>query len=237
MHYTKEELNKSGVYSILNLINGKQYIGSTSMNFKIRWYRHLYKLKLNKHEARHLQDSFNLYGENMFAFIIIETCNPKECLIREQHYINTLQVCNREFGYNSCPTAGNNRGRKLSEETKAKIGNANRNRVVSQETRNKLSKIHKGNKHSLNHKHTQETRNKMSQSKKGKTFTEEHKQNISKAKKNKIVSQKTRDSMSKAFRKTHYFLNPQNEVIVVENLKEFCKDNNFVRIINLIIVV
>lgn len=44
----KENLNKTGVYKITNLINGKFYIGSTSNSFYNRYHQHLSDYKAGK---------------------------------------------------------------------------------------------------------------------------------------------------------------------------------------------
>jgi group I intron endonuclease len=60
-----------GVYCIKNIINNNLYIGS-SKNLKLRYFNHKTKLKNNKHENKHLQNAWNLYGEQNFKFYIIE---------------------------------------------------------------------------------------------------------------------------------------------------------------------
>ena len=54
--------NKCGIYMILNLINGKRYIGS-SIDIYNRLHEHLHNLKNNKSHNNHLQNSWNKYGE------------------------------------------------------------------------------------------------------------------------------------------------------------------------------
>ena len=62
---------KAGIYIIENLINNKIYVGS-SINLKRRKYFHFNYLRNNKHGNKHLQLSFNKYGEECFNFKIIE---------------------------------------------------------------------------------------------------------------------------------------------------------------------
>ena len=52
---------KCGIYQILNIINNKRYIGSSSNLIK-RNNRHLDELIKNKHCNLHLQNSFNKHG-------------------------------------------------------------------------------------------------------------------------------------------------------------------------------
>lgn len=78
----------SGIYKIVNKINGKFYIGS-SENIKKRWARHLYDFKRNSHHNIILQRAWGKYGEPAFSFEVIEeTVNLLE---REQFYIDILK--------------------------------------------------------------------------------------------------------------------------------------------------
>ena len=88
-----------GIYKILSLINGKVYIGQ-SKNIKYRLYRHKHSLKYNKHYNLHLQNTWNLYGENNFTFEIIYLCNESELDIYEKLYIKEYKSYNKNFGYN-----------------------------------------------------------------------------------------------------------------------------------------
>ena len=83
------DLEKIGVYSIVNKLNNKQYIGSTSESFRKRWNLHKYHLRNNKHKNSHLQYSWNKYGEENFEFIILEKCDDKNKVLEiEQLYID-----------------------------------------------------------------------------------------------------------------------------------------------------
>jgi len=57
-------------------------------------------------------------------------------------------------------------GRKHSEESKQKIGNASRGRKASNEAKKKMSEAHKGNKSNLGKKLSEETKLKMSKARK-----------------------------------------------------------------------
>ena len=81
---------KSGIYKIINKVNGKTYIGK-SLDVKERRYSHFYLLRKNKHGNQHLQASFNKYGEKNFEFSIIEFVADNQLNTREIHYINTLK--------------------------------------------------------------------------------------------------------------------------------------------------
>ena len=54
-------------YKIINVKNGRYYIGSTE-DKHCRWDRHLRELRKNKHHCIYLQRSWNKYGEYNFNF-------------------------------------------------------------------------------------------------------------------------------------------------------------------------
>lgn len=145
---------KYGVYIITNLINNKVYIGSSSKCIRGRLGRHLNELKKNIHPSKHLQSAFNLYGEDKFKFEILECCLKEECVIREQHYLDTLLFAqeyitkedNRfeNLGYNKSPIAGNCLGARHTEETKKKHAINSAKRIWSEDSRVKLSNSKKG---------------------------------------------------------------------------------------------
>lgn len=78
---------KSGVYQILNIVNGKRYIGSSS-DVKRRLSGHLCELKSGNHTNRHLSASLKKYGVVSFVFEIIEYCDIDKLIEREQFYID-----------------------------------------------------------------------------------------------------------------------------------------------------
>ena len=86
-----------GIYSILNLQNNKRYIGY-SIDIQRRWQTHKRDLKNNKHENEHLQNAYNLYGEENFVYEVIEECSIEEIKEREKYWIKYYN--SKEDGYN-----------------------------------------------------------------------------------------------------------------------------------------
>ena len=72
----------SGIYEIVNLVNGKRYVGS-AVSFECRWREHRRQLNADRHHSRHLQRSWNKHGAEAFSFRIIEVCEPAS-LMRER---------------------------------------------------------------------------------------------------------------------------------------------------------
>lgn len=137
----------AGVYAIVNLINNKKYVGSTS-NFRKRYREHYSQLLQEKHVNFHLQNAFNKYGENNFEFWILEECqNVRDTLLFiEQKYINS------DGDYNICKIAGKQKGdvytgHEISDRHRKIIAESNHNRVWSEESRRKLSEASKNSKH------------------------------------------------------------------------------------------
>lgn len=150
---------QSGIYAIVNKVNGKRYVGSTA-NFRTRKINHWSDLRCDRHPNNHLQAAWNKYGEKCFAFIILEHVLSGLLLDVEQKYLDA-----NGDGYNQAKSALSpmkgrtfskesikklsafQKGRKKSPEHRAKIGLANRGKKRSAEVRAKLSAAGKG-KHS-----------------------------------------------------------------------------------------
>lgn len=120
-------MSQMAIYQIRNKINGKVYIGS-AVNIKYRWRSHRSLLRKGIHHSTHLQRAFNLYGEDNFAFEVLEAVNNRSALLdREQFWIDKLGSCNDKNGYNIALQAGSPMaGRRQTEEAKFKTGIASK---------------------------------------------------------------------------------------------------------------
>jgi hypothetical protein len=92
-------LYNSGIYFIASKIDGKLYIGqSKKLNNRIN--DHFRRLRNNKHQNRHLQYAYNLYGKDNFYYEIIEYCDENMLSNAESFYISYLKTYNDSIGYN-----------------------------------------------------------------------------------------------------------------------------------------
>jgi group I intron endonuclease len=178
----------SGIYKILNKINNKSYIGSSS-NIKSRWNVHLSKLNLQKHHSILLQRAYNKYGEENFVFIIIEEC--ENLIEREQFWLDYYKSYNPKFGYNICNKAFSTTGLKATEYCKQRAKEVHTGKIETLETRKKKSLALMNNKNNLGKTLSLETRNKIREKSKNRKHSSETKQKMKIAKlgkesKNKI---------------------------------------------------
>jgi len=136
----------SGIYQIINILNGKMYIGS-SVNIEKRWLEHKRALKGEKHHSILLQRAWNKSSCTSFIINIIERVTDKTQLTSiEQHYKDLYDSYNPKYGYDICKIAGygSQLGLKRSKKTK-----------------NKLRKKVLGNKRALGSKRSDEIRQQL----------------------------------------------------------------------------
>ena len=104
----KESKNKSGIYLWRNLIDDKFYMQYYNVG-------HLAKFQ----KSSYIYWALLKYGYSQFSLEILEYCDRKDTIKREQHYIDLLKP-----KYNLSPTAGSNLGYKHTEQTKAAVSAA-----------------------------------------------------------------------------------------------------------------
>jgi hypothetical protein len=84
----------SGIYKIINKIDGKYYVGSSkniTMGCDCRFKSHLRYLKSNNHSNDYLQYAWNKYKKDSFEFKIVEVVD-----INNQ---SLLEIRTKIFGY------------------------------------------------------------------------------------------------------------------------------------------
>jgi hypothetical protein len=88
------------IYEIVNLIDGKRYIGR-SIDIATRWKHHIYCLNTSRHENCILQNAWNKYGYSNFKFNIIDQAFTEDELDeKEIYWITCYNSTDRKFGYN-----------------------------------------------------------------------------------------------------------------------------------------
>ena len=108
-----ENVDRSGIYRWKNLITGETYIGSCQ-NIAKRFYLYFSIGSLKRGTAKNMLISRALlkYGYSNFSLEILEYCDSKVVLEREQYYLD-----NYRGEYNILSTAGSSKGFKHSNET------------------------------------------------------------------------------------------------------------------------
>lgn len=126
------------IYQIRNLLNNKIYIGST-VDENRRKSDHFCNLNNNKHCNKHLQNSWNKYGESNFSFEVLEEIECDENLLeREQHWLDKTKSYKSENGYNAVELAGNTLGYRHTENSLEKMKTAAAIRKENAESDNKF---------------------------------------------------------------------------------------------------
>lgn len=116
---SKEYSKKSGIYKIVNNVNGHIYIGS-AVDLDGRKRTHLNRLRGNYHHSKIMQRAWLKYGEVNFSFLLIELCDKDKLIEREQYWIDKLNPI-----YNISKVAGNTLGVKGNPESNKKKSDNN----------------------------------------------------------------------------------------------------------------
>jgi group I intron endonuclease len=88
----KENRNKSGVFRLVNNINGKSYVASsTSLSNELNIYYSLSSLRREVKGSIIIYRALLKYGYSNFSLDILEYCEPSVLIAREQYYIDYLK--------------------------------------------------------------------------------------------------------------------------------------------------
>lgn len=129
---------KSGIYSIICAVNGKQYIGQSSNIYaRINSHKYILNKKDLKQDNFYFIEDWHKYGSDAFEYSVLEytTENLKD---KEFYYIETLDTINREKGYN-LRRDSSTKGMIPLEETRKRYSLAMKKRFERQEERDKVS--------------------------------------------------------------------------------------------------
>jgi len=141
----------TGIYAIMNLVNNKVYVGSTTRSFKTRWDVHQSYLRSNNHHNRHLQYAWNKYGEYSFQFTVLEEIKNDTIIIeREQYWLDKFRTNGGVYNFCDCAGQGN-AGKPRSASTRKKISMTLTGKSRSAEHNRHLGEALKGRKLSAEH--------------------------------------------------------------------------------------
>jgi group I intron endonuclease len=109
--------NKSGIYRWVNLVSGKSYIGSSAnLSRRFRDYYSIAWITQRIKGTSIITRALLKYGYSGFKLEILEYCESKDVIQREQYYLDKFKP-----EYNILKTAGSMLGRKHTEATKEKM--------------------------------------------------------------------------------------------------------------------
>lgn len=130
---------KSGIYSIICTVNGKQYIGC-SKNIYSRINYHKYVLNKNKikHDNLYFIEDWNKYGCDSFDYKVIEY-TTKSLKDKECYYIELYDTINRDKGYN-LRRDNSKVGMTALDETRKRYSEAQKHRFQNTKEREKIGK-------------------------------------------------------------------------------------------------
>ncbi len=240
----------SGIYRIVNTVNGKLYIGS-AVNLRRRWNQHCNTLQRNEHHSITLQHAWNKYGPDAFLFEVIEFVLSPFLLVQEQYWLDKLKphgnrgyninlIANSRLGVKSSPETCerlslSHLGNKQSEEAKRKIAEARTGKIYDAKTREKIRLV------TLGHPVSVEAREKLRLAKLGKHNSAQSNEKQSLAQIGRIQSPKTRAKIGAAnkgrkvppdsykFRmRTLIITAPDGMEYTVTGLSKFCKEHGLV---------
>lgn len=133
----------TGIYKIVNKIDGKYYVGSTT-NFRRRWITHKYLLNAGRHHSVKLQYAWNKYGESSFDVVLEKITDDVDLLQLEQMHLNVAKL-NPDGNYNlSYDATAPWRGKKLSESHRRNVSLALTGKPKSKEHNLKVGLANRG---------------------------------------------------------------------------------------------
>lgn len=123
------------IYMHTNKINGKKYIGQTSLDPDVRW-----KNGLGYAGSPHFYNAINKYGWDNFEHEIIkDSLSLNEANKLEKEFIKKYNTTDPNFGYNIMPGGKNS---PMPDEVREKISKSKMGHEVTAEARKKISENH-----------------------------------------------------------------------------------------------
>ncbi len=124
-----------GVYEIRHAPTQRRYVGS-SAEIERRWAWHRTMLRTGRHHCAFLQNVWNKYLPEEFAFKILEECSTEALAEREQFHMDSTP---KGELMNSQPVARSSRGYQHGPEAKRKMSEAARQVAQDPEERQRRS--------------------------------------------------------------------------------------------------
>jgi len=200
------------IYKATNKINGKMYIGKSSLTLEERKKKHW---KKSKSSQAHFHNALRKYGLDGFNWEVLCECSAEEVNNKETSYIAEYCSNDHSIGYNS--TIGGDGGdtwslnthkeqtsKRLSESIrnsdmhkqrlKEVMGPFNRAKACNPEYRKNLSNALTGRKFTEEHKAA------LKESFKNRVMTDEHKKHIAEAMRLRMSDPEERKKISKALK-------------------------------------
>jgi len=134
------------VYLITNVLNGKQYVGSTKSSLEARWYHHCYAARRNPKMVLHR--AMHAHGEENFKIELLAECTSRENAFElEDELIIGLKTHVSVGGYNVARGrrgGGGMFGKQHTIETRQLMSSVARGRKHSETSKQKMSVQRRG---------------------------------------------------------------------------------------------
>ncbi len=91
-------MNTHTIYAMHNAANGGVYVGCT-LDFKKRCKQHIRDMVHGRHNAK-VQADFNIYGEGVFTFEVLQQCPAEQKVSREADWMAKFDSKYGPNGYN-----------------------------------------------------------------------------------------------------------------------------------------
>lgn len=133
----KENEKKSGIYCWTHLANNKSYIGSSiNLGRRLRSYYNPIFITHISRKNMIINKALIKYGYSEFKLEILEYCDPKELVKREQYYLDLLSP-----KYNVLKFAYSSLGYKHTEKTMVKVNKNLANLNISKSIKVKITNL------------------------------------------------------------------------------------------------
>jgi group I intron endonuclease len=132
----KEQKNKTGIYCLINNINGHEYIGSSSnLASRMKNYLNNTFLKSKQNSNMPIVKALLKYDQSNFSLLIIEHVELQNLIERETYFITYILPY-----YNVLKQGYSSLGYKHTEETKKLLSELATNRIHSDKTKSLIAR-------------------------------------------------------------------------------------------------